>query len=171
MRFPVVFQRLMMLVAMAAMVLACIPVSSAFTMRMEYTPPVKASVGKLNNRRLSRDSTTKPGDSDSASRSSSSKSAYAAGAAFYQPPPSPASPSADSFEIRMRAMVLGNQKKRVITRKAARPTRKLPPNVCVVESLKDYKRVVADETDRVVAVRFYAPWCKVRLHEAGWLRF
>jgi len=29
-----------------------------------------------------------------------------------------------------------------------------------VETLEDYKRVVADERNRMVCVRFYAPWCR-----------
>lgn len=29
-----------------------------------------------------------------------------------------------------------------------------------VESMEDYKRVVADEKDLLVCVRFYAPWCR-----------
>jgi thiol-disulfide isomerase/thioredoxin len=32
--------------------------------------------------------------------------------------------------------------------------------VHTVSTLRDYKKVVADETDRIVAVRFYAPWCR-----------
>jgi thiol-disulfide isomerase/thioredoxin len=36
----------------------------------------------------------------------------------------------------------------------------LPSNVFTVESLADYKVVVGDERERVVAVRFYAPWCR-----------
>ena len=35
-----------------------------------------------------------------------------------------------------------------------------PSNVIEVTSLEDYKKVVADETDKIVAVRFYAPWCR-----------
>jgi len=36
----------------------------------------------------------------------------------------------------------------------------LPSNVFVVDNLKDYKSVVGDETEKVVAVRFYATWCR-----------
>jgi hypothetical protein len=73
----------------------------------------------------------------------------------------------------MRDMVLGNQKQIEVARTAtALPTRKfarksppaqLPPNVHVVSTLQDYKTMVADETQSVVAVRFYAPWCKVSI--------
>jgi thiol-disulfide isomerase/thioredoxin len=30
----------------------------------------------------------------------------------------------------------------------------------MVDTLEDYKRVVVDEPDRIVVVRFFAPWCK-----------
>lgn len=35
-----------------------------------------------------------------------------------------------------------------------------PSNVIEVTSLEDYKHVVGEETDKIVAVRFYAPWCR-----------
>ena len=34
------------------------------------------------------------------------------------------------------------------------------PTVQMVDTLEDYKRVVVDETERMVVVRFFAPWCK-----------
>lgn len=34
------------------------------------------------------------------------------------------------------------------------------PTVEKVDTLQDYKRVVVDEEDRMVVVRFFAPWCK-----------
>lgn len=34
------------------------------------------------------------------------------------------------------------------------------PTVQMVDTLEDYKRVVVDEQDQIVVVRFYAPWCK-----------
>ena len=34
------------------------------------------------------------------------------------------------------------------------------PTVQMVDNLDDYKKVVADESDRIVVVRFFAPWCK-----------
>ena len=38
---------------------------------------------------------------------------------------------------------------------------KRPENLRRVETLMQYKETVADERDRMVVVRFYAPWCKV----------
>jgi thiol-disulfide isomerase/thioredoxin len=33
-------------------------------------------------------------------------------------------------------------------------------SVEMVDTIQDYKRVVVDEKDRIVVVRFFAPWCK-----------
>jgi hypothetical protein len=158
-----------------AIVFSCIPSSQSFNMKMEYKPPVKSSVGKLHDRRLSRDLSSRHEDSSpSRSSSSSSKSASATGISYYEPASALPPTSDDSFERRMRDMVLGNQKQREGARSAtALPTRKfarklpptqLPPNVHVIETLQGYKAMVADETESVVAVRFYAPWCKVSIH-------
>jgi hypothetical protein len=161
-----------------AIILSCIPSSQSFNMQMgEYKPPVKSSVGKLHDGRFSRDLSSSQGNSSPSRSSSSSKSASAAGISYYEPASDLASSSTsdDSFEKRMRDMVLGNQKQREVARTATAlpPTRKfarklpptiLPPNVHKIETLQDYKTMVADETKSVVAVRFYAPWCKVSTH-------
>ena len=34
------------------------------------------------------------------------------------------------------------------------------PAIQLVDTLEDYKRVVVDEKDNIVVVRFFAPWCK-----------
>ncbi|KAL7536495.1 hypothetical protein ACHAXR_007198 [Thalassiosira sp. AJA248-18] len=34
------------------------------------------------------------------------------------------------------------------------------PAIQLVDTLEDYKRVVVDEQDQIVVVRFFAPWCK-----------
>ena len=34
------------------------------------------------------------------------------------------------------------------------------PTIQLVDTLEDYKRVVVDEKDNIVVVRFFAPWCK-----------
>lgn len=62
------------------------------------------------------------------------------------------------FERRMREAALGKARS---TRQAGMrgPKRRRPMNVKVVETLEDYKTNVA-ESDRIVVVRFFAPWCK-----------
>jgi len=67
------------------------------------------------------------------------------------------SSSKPSFEKRMRNLVLGGAKKKAATRQSGG---KAPPNLKVVRTLKEYKSVVGDEGTRIVAVRFFAPWCK-----------
>lgn len=150
--------------------------TAAFTLQMDYKPPVKSSVRKIYDSRFPRDTSPsrsgstsgsgsgKPRKDELPSRSSSAKSAYA-GALNAPLPISGASRMTQSFERRMRDLVLGG--KDVVRRSStvaptATNTRKLPSNVLTVESLQDYKKVVADEPEKMVAVRFYAPWCKVR---------
>jgi len=61
---------------------------------------------------------------------------------------------APTFEERMRNVVLGNRKKKKDI------ANKLPENVEIIRTVDDYKRIVVDEKDRIVVVRFFAPWCK-----------
>lgn len=60
------------------------------------------------------------------------------------------------FQRRMRKLVQRDNKKRDKNGKPAGS----PPNFHVVRTLEEYKRVVGDEKEKIVAVRFYAPWCK-----------
>jgi len=46
------------------------------------------------------------------------------------------------------------------TRATNKGSQRRPANVKVVNTLEEYKVVVADETERIVVVRFYAKWCK-----------
>ncbi len=34
------------------------------------------------------------------------------------------------------------------------------PTILAVDTLEDYKRVLVNERDSIIAVRFHAPWCK-----------
>jgi thiol-disulfide isomerase/thioredoxin len=65
--------------------------------------------------------------------------------------------SANSFETRMKALVLGDQKqkKSASTSKSSRL-----PNVFEAVTLQDFKRLVGDERERITVVRFHAPWCR-----------
>lgn len=125
----------------------------SFQIGMNYKPPVKSSVKKLHDRRF-------PSDPNGSSNRSSStgKSAYANA---YSLSSSPA-PS-QSFERRMRDLVLGAPQ----TQRTSTPVREgLPPNLHVIEDLQDYKKVVGDEEEKIVAVRFYATYCRVSFLEA-----
>ena len=66
-----------------------------------------------------------------------------------------------SFEERMREMVNGGRKKSTGSTTVDNES-KLPTNVKIVKTLEEYRRVVGGERDRIVVVRFFAPWCKVR---------
>lgn len=65
-------------------------------------------------------------------------------------------PDASDFAKRMRNIALPTPpKKKKILSNGGRPS-----NVIEVTSLEDYKTIVADEKEKIVAVRFYAPWCR-----------
>lgn len=85
-------------------------------------------------------------------------------AAMYDTPP-PSNEMSD-FEKRMRRLVQSNSRTTgsAPTRKRQMGStargRRRPSNFKTAETLKEYKHVVGDEKDRLVVVRFYAPWCK-----------
>ena len=63
----------------------------------------------------------------------------------------------------MRDLVLGKGRPSVPDRLEHSRTanhQRRPSNVKMIETLQEYKTVVGDEPDRVVAVRFYATYCK-----------
>lgn len=62
-----------------------------------------------------------------------------------------------SFEERMRNAVLGGRTKEVTPSTKATT---MPVNLKIASSLDDYKRIVGGERERIVVVRFFAPWCK-----------
>jgi hypothetical protein len=48
------------------------------------------------------------------------------------------------------------------TKKKPPMNRNIPANLMKIETLLEYKKVVGGNTDKLIVVRFYAPWCKVR---------
>lgn len=64
-----------------------------------------------------------------------------------------------SFEDRMRSVLIGDRKREAAKKEAKK---KLPENIKIVTTLDEYKNVVGNEKDRIVVVRFFARWCKVR---------
>lgn len=127
------------LAVMVLITVVSLPCTEAFSLRMDYQPPVKSSVDRIRRSRRSRVST-------------SHKSAYAGTLA----PPAPPR----SFEKRMRDLVLPKAKPSLAPAPAARPA-----NFKTVKTLLDFKTVVADEPEKIVAVRFYSPYCRVRIFE------
>ena len=61
-----------------------------------------------------------------------------------------------NFEKRMRKIAQRDMKR------PRRRNSKVPNNLKQVKTLHEYKDVVGGEKERLVVVRFYAPWCKVR---------
>jgi thiol-disulfide isomerase/thioredoxin len=133
--------------------------TSAFTATtmMTYKPPVRSSVSKLRNSRGIGGSDSS--SSSSTGRISTSKQQQAATSFVSNPTEvqqqqkEDLDPSTTTFEDRMRGLVFKDKKKQPVRRR-------LPPNVFVVETLQDYKQIVGEESSKMVAVRFYAPWCK-----------
>ena len=139
---------------------------------MSYKPPVKSSVSKLRSSSRFPTDPARGGSSSStrhspSTRSPTSRSSFAGALAppiGYVGTPDPAPVPTECFEQRMRNLVLGEdaaiRKKRQQQQQQTRTVQK-PANLLSVETLADYKRVVADEKDRVVAVRFHGEWCRV----------
>ena len=77
------------------------------------------------------------------------------GSTMAGPPP----PDMSSFGDRMRSLVNTQQE-----RKASRAIRqsKKPKNLLTVTTLDDYDKALKAAGDKLVVVRFYAEWCKVR---------
>jgi hypothetical protein len=184
---PQLRQWLVACCAALALMTMQLPAASAFSVMMmssplsssdkySYQPPVKTSVEQLQkfsrpNKRFAGSSGSPSGNGGGSSGSggstdrSTAHAAMAGGAALSMPPM-----VGRSFEERMRDLVLGptttansgKQTKWETHRTTTTRGSVLPPNVQLIESLQDYKRVVGDEREKIVAVRFYANYCKVR---------
>lgn len=66
--------------------------------------------------------------------------------------------STSSFEKRMRDLALGKRKSS--NERKLNVRKKNMPNLTLVETFDEYKKVVGGETEKIVVVRFYARWCK-----------
>lgn len=68
------------------------------------------------------------------------------------------------FERRMRNIAVRTTKRKakrtIDTRKQRSRGDECPSNLQVVNTLQEYKAVVAGERERIVVVRFFATWCK-----------
>ena len=70
-------------------------------------------------------------------------------------PPSSSASEMSSFQKRMLERMNPTKKKPPMNRN-------IPANLMKIETLLEYKKVVGGNTDKLIVVRFYAPWCKVR---------
>lgn len=157
-----------------AAALLCAPATAFSLISMEYKPPVKSSVHKIqnsrhmktdsfsrnSNARLGKDSRDVSSEYNPSRRSSTSKSAFSGAAALSVHSP----PEVSSFQKRMRERVFGKwSSSSSKTRQGistGRQKTSSPPNVHVIQTLSEYKTVVGNEKERMVFVRFFAPWCK-----------
>ena len=122
--------------------LLCISSSDAFSqLHMKYEPPVQSSVSKMQ----------RFGSNDKINSRASKRAAATYDVA--SPRDLASRNSAASFKERMRGLIFGKTEKKTTTRA-------LPPNVCTVDTLEEYRTVVGEETSKVVAVRFHATYCK-----------
>ncbi|CAB9517553.1 Thioredoxin [Seminavis robusta] len=113
--------------------------SQAFSLSMtSYKPPLKAITSRRINQKR---------------QSSTSKSAYAGALAA----PSAAS-SQLPFEQRMRNLVMGQAQK--AKSETQRNAATVTSPVKTIKTLSEFRDVVANEKEKIVAVRFHAPWCK-----------
>ena len=72
--------------------------------------------------------------------------------------PAAASTTGNAFEQRMRERYLKTLQPQRQSQQQQQQS--LPDNVRHVESLSDYKSIIAQSGDKTVVVRFYANWCK-----------
>jgi len=73
----------------------------------------------------------------------------------YDKPPSEMS----DFQKRMRKLVVGKPAS-ATEKNRMRRNKNTPENLRIVETLEEYKKVIKGNNDKIVVVRFYAPWCK-----------
>lgn len=65
------------------------------------------------------------------------------------------------FQRRMRRLVTEKDDQKRARRSFKRNIKKRgPPNFQIIDTLEDYKKVVGGNKDKLIVVRFYAPWCK-----------
>ena len=64
--------------------------------------------------------------------------------------------SMSNFERRMKKLVQTTPKTKTVPQN-------MPENIQTVETLEEFKNVIcSNKDDKLIVVRFYAPWCKVR---------
>lgn len=129
---------------------------SQWQMMAAYKPPVKSSVSKIRSPRWSNSGKSKPQTTmdapgkDGGLLRPPSKQHASASASL------PSTSNKSSFQQRMRGL-LAEEKAKV--RIATKQKQSMPSNVAKVETLKEYQGVFQG-SDKLVVVRFYAPWCR-----------
>mmetsp|Transcript_28112 Transcript_28112/g.68466 ORF Transcript_28112/g.68466 Transcript_28112/m.68466 type:complete len:272 (+) Transcript_28112:284-1099(+) len=130
---------------------------SQMQMMAAYKPPVKSSVSKIRSPRSSPQSRQQPHQAPSSDSSIRQSSKQRASAAVSVPRTLNPSATRRSFQERMRG-VLSKEKAKV--RIATQKSQSMPRNVHEVETLDDFKALLSSCHNKLVVVRFYAPWCR-----------
>ena len=76
---------------------------------------------------------------------------------------SPSSYEMSDFAKRMKNIIRKEEKQRNTKKRTTKSNNAAPKNLLRIKTLSDFKKVVGDEKERLVVVRWYAPWCKVRV--------
>ena len=135
-------------VAAASLLLAPLPGSCSFVPPRHIAPHYQSS-SKITSSSTSTSTQAAPRlyvDDEAAGVAPSSGTKSAA-----------ASTTGNDFERRMRERYLKTLQPQ---RQSQQQQQQLPANVRHVESLSDYKSIIAKSGDKTVVVRFYAKWCK-----------
>ena len=82
---------------------------------------------------------------------------FALDALSFDNPPSDMS----DFQKRMRNLVSTAPSK--VGKRRPRRNENVPDNLLVIDTLEEFKNLIQGNDDKIIVVRFYAPWCKVRL--------
>lgn len=73
----------------------------------------------------------------------------------------PQSSEMSDFQSRMRRLVTETDERKKTQKSTKRNNgRGRPPNFQIIDTLEDYKKVIGVDQEKLIVVRFYAPWCK-----------
>ena len=78
------------------------------------------------------------------------------------PAPSNSASRMTDFQRRMKGLVKGNGGVGGGRRTAGQRATDKPANIRTVETLEEYKELMDEEGGKMIVVRFFATWCKVR---------
>jgi thiol-disulfide isomerase/thioredoxin len=73
---------------------------------------------------------------------------------------SPPSSEMSDFQRRMRKLINSSSDKKKKSMQQSN-NKNAPKNLMRVDTLEEYKNVISGNRDKLIVVRFYAPWCKV----------
>lgn len=135
------------------MMISNLPSTESFCITQPTT--IRSSTVGIGIQSASRTTFSKPSTYFKTQPQSTSTSTIAL--ATLDSPPSSSASEMSSFQKRMLERMNPTKKKTPM-----QTNRNIPANLMKIETLQEYKNVVGGNTDKLIVVRFYAPWCKVR---------